>query len=212
MSSPESYVFPPRKAEIANSITHGLGFLFSLGVIVVMFFSPSVPSGNRISLLIFGCCMAEMYGVSTVYHAMKSLPRKRLLRLFDHISIYFLIAGTYTPFILLCLHGVQKWLFLSVVWGIVLLGIVYKLVWWRKYPRLSLYIYLAMGWMVVFFIKPVYTTLPANGFVWLIAGGLFYSAGTFFYANRRPVYNHAVWHLFVLGGSICHFLSVMSIG
>lgn len=208
---PDSYIFPPRKAEIANSITHALGILFSVSVIFELLFSPAVSSGNRFSLLVFAFCMLEMYSISTIYHWVKKVPLKRALRLFDHISIYFLIAGTYTPFVLICLQGTLKWLLLSVIWGIVVLGIVYKLVWWKKHPKLSLYIYLAMGWLIVFFIKPVYTSLPTDGFIWLISGGLSYSIGTIFYANRKPVYNHAVWHLFVLGGSACHFMALLSI-
>lgn len=208
---PDSYIFPPRKAEIANSITHALGILFSVSVIFELLFSPAVSSGNRFSLLVFAFCMLEMYSISTIYHWVKKVPLKRTLRLFDHISIYFLIAGTYTPFVLICLQGTLKWLLLSVIWGIVVLGIVYKLVWWKKHPKPSLYIYLAMGWLIVFFIKPVYTSLPADGFIWLISGGLSYSIGTIFYANRKPVYNHAVWHLFVLGGSACHFMALLSI-
>lgn len=209
--SSNTYIFPPRKAEIANSITHALGVIFSVIAVSLLFRSSAIISENRFSLLVFAFCMFEMYSVSTVYHWVKPEKLKTILRLFDHISIYFLIAGTYTPFILLCLQGSLKWLLLSVIWGIVILGIVYKLVWWKKHPKLSLYIYLSMGWIIVFFIRPVYEALSLEGFLWLIAGGVLYSAGTIFYANRKPLYNHAVWHLFVLGGSICHFISILSI-
>lgn len=207
----DSYIFPPRKAEIANSVTHALGILFSVNVLFALFFSAAIPSGHRFSLLVFAFCMLEMYGVSTIYHWVKPIELKKVLRLFDHISIYFLIAGTYTPFILLCLRGSLQYLLLSVIWGIVILGIVYKLAWWQRYPKISLYIYLSMGWIIVFVIQPVYEALPLAGFVWLIAGGLLYSFGTIFYANRKPLYNHAVWHLFVLGGSVCHFMALLSI-
>lgn len=209
--APDSYTFPPRKAEIANSITHAAGIIFSVSVVFEVFFSPAILSGNRFGLLIFAFCMFEMYSVSTIYHWVKPVELKKNLRLFDHISIYFLIAGTYTPFILLCLQGALKYWFLAIIWGIVIFGIVYKLAWWKKYPKLSLYIYLSMGWIIVFIIKPVYMALPLEGFLWLIAGGLLYSFGTIFYANRKPLYNHAVWHLFVLGGSICHFMAILSI-
>lgn len=209
--SPDTYLFPPRKAEIANSITHALGIVMSVCVILRLLLHPEVFSGSRFGLWVFALCMLEMYSVSTIYHWVKAIRLKRVLRLFDHISIYFLIAGTYTPFLLLCLQERTSYLFLSVIWGAVLLGIVYKLVWWKKHPKLSLYIYLAMGWIIVFIIQPVYTALPTEGFVWLIAGGLSYSIGTIFYANRKPLFNHAVWHLFVLGGSICHFLAILSI-
>ncbi|MDP4203961.1 MAG: hemolysin III family protein [Bacteroidota bacterium] len=209
--SSTTYIFPPRKAEIANSITHAFGIIFSVVAILLLFRSSAMISENRFGILAFAFCMFEMYSVSTIYHWVKPIKLKTTLRLFDHISIYFLIAGTYTPFILLCLQGSLKWLLLSVIWGIVILGIVYKLMWWKKHPKLSLYIYLAMGWIIVFFIRPVYETLSIEGFLWLIGGGALYSFGTIFYANRKPLYNHAVWHLFVLGGSICHFISILSI-
>jgi channel protein, hemolysin III family len=209
--SSDTYVFPPRKAEIANSITHAFGIIFSVIAILLLFRSSTMISETRFGILAFAFCMFEMYSVSTIYHWVKPIKLKTTLRLFDHISIYFLIAGTYTPFILLCLQGSLKWVLLSVIWGIVVLGIVYKLVWWKKHPKLSLYIYLAMGWIIVFFIRPVYTTLSLEGFLWLIAGGVLYSLGTIFYANRKPLYNHAVWHLFVLGGSACHFISILTI-
>jgi hemolysin III len=209
--SSNPYIFPPRKAEIANSITHAFGIIFSIIAVLLLFRSSAMISETRFGILAFAFCMFEMYSVSTIYHWVKPIKLKTTLRLFDHISIYFLIAGTYTPFILLCLQGSLKWVLLSVIWGIVALGIVYKLVWWKKHPKLSLYIYLAMGWIIVFFIRPVYEALSLEGFLWLIAGGVLYSAGTIFYANRKPLYNHAVWHLFVLGGSICHFISILSI-
>lgn len=209
--SSTTYLFPPRKAEIANSITHAFGIIFSVVAILLLFRGSAMISDNRFGILAFAFCMFEMYSVSTIYHWVKPIKLKTTLRLFDHISIYFLIAGTYTPFILLCLQGSLKWLLLSVIWGIVILGIVYKLMWWKKHPKLSLYIYLAMGWIIVFFIRPVYETLSIEGFLWLIGGGALYSFGTIFYANRKPLYNHAVWHLFVLGGSICHFISILSI-
>jgi len=209
--SSTTYVFPPRKAEIANSITHAFGIIFSVIAVLMLFRSSAMISETRFGILAFAFCMFEMYSVSTIYHWVKPIKLKTTLRLFDHISIYFLIAGTYTPFILLCLQGSLKWLLLSVIWGIVALGIVYKLVWWKQHPKLSLYIYLAMGWIIVFFIRPVYEALSLEGFLWLIGGGVLYSIGTIFYANRKPLYNHAVWHLFVLGGSICHFISILSI-
>jgi hemolysin III len=206
--STNSYIFPPRKAEIANGITHAFGILFGVGVLIASFAISGIPIVHRIGLLVFACCMLEMYCVSTTYHFEKKMERKVLLRLLDHISIYFLIAGTYTPFILICLSGSVKWIFLGITWGIVVLGTIYKLFWWKRFPKISLYLYLAMGWMVVFIIKPMYQTLSLEGFIWLIAGGLSYSVGTIFYANSKPLYNHAIWHLFVLGGSIGHFMAI----
>lgn len=209
--SPDTYQFPSRKAETANSITHAFGVVLSVCVAIGLLLHPEISSGSRFGLWVFAVCMFEMYSISTIYHWVEPIGLKRVLRLFDHISIYFLIAGTYTPFLLLCLQQPLNYLFLSIIWGAVLLGIIYKLVWWNKYPKLSLYIYLAMGWIVVFIIQPVYTALPTGGFLWLIAGGLSYSIGTVFYANRKPLYNHAVWHLFVLGGTACHFLAILTI-
>lgn len=207
----DSYTFPPRKAEIANTITHALGIIMSIGITISLLWNTAVPPVNRLGLFIFAACMFEMYSVSTIYHYSTQLDLKKRLRLFDHISIYFLIAGTYTPFILLCLQGYFRYWLLGIIWGIVALGIIYKLMWWQKYPKLSLWIYLAMGWIIVFFIKSVYAALSTPGFIWLITGGILYSLGTVFYAKRKPIYNHAIWHLFVLAGSFCHFLSILSI-
>ena len=205
----DTYIFPSRKAEIANTITHGIGILFGISVLLLTFTISVNSFAQRIGLLVFACCMIEMYSISTIYHFEKKIAKKTFLRLLDHISIYFLIAGTYTPFILLCLSGNTKWIFLSIVWSVVVLGIVYKLLWWKRFPRISLYLYLAMGWMVVFFIQPVYHSLSTAGFICLIVGGLFYSVGTIFYANDKPIFNHAVWHLFVLAGSVFHFFAII---
>lgn len=204
----DTYIFPPRKAEIANGITHAVGILFAAVVIVASLCISHIPLAYRIGLLVFAGCMMEMYCVSTIYHFEQKTDRKTFLRLLDHISIYFLIAGTYTPFILVCLSGYAKWIFLGIIWGIVVLGVIYKLLWWKRFPKISLHLYLAMGWIVVFIIEPMYQTLPLEGFIWLIAGGISYSIGTIFYANSKPLYNHAIWHIFVLGGSIFHFMAI----
>lgn len=204
------YIFPSRKDEVANSITHAAGILFSIVATTTIFSLAYNQVAYKIGLLVFTFCMMEMYTVSTVYHFEKRINVKTVLRLFDHISIYFLIAGTYTPFLLICLKGSEKWLMLSIIWSIVILGILYKLFWWKRFPRISLYFYLAMGWMIVFFIKPVYQSLPLTNFLWLIVGGLFYSGGTYFYSKDKKLYNHAIWHLFVLAGSISHFVAIVT--
>lgn len=206
-----AYIFPPRKAEVANGITHGLGILFSLSVITLAVLFPSESAVKQTSMLIFASCMMAMYSVSTIYHLETRFDKKVILRLLDHISIYFLIAGTYTPFIRLCLSGTIQWIFLCLIWAIAILGVFYKLFLWKRFPKVSLFFYLTMGWMVVFFIRPIYETMSFSGFMWLIIGGLFYSGGTYFYSKDKKLYNHAVWHLFVLAGSACHFEAIATI-
>jgi len=205
------YIFPSRKAEIANAITHGLGVLFSIAVFIVVFYTSKYSETQKFPLYVFAVSMLLLYLSSTIYHLIIDVKTKTLFRLFDHINIYFLIAGTYTPFLLLCVKGLLGWLFFSLLWAVAVFGIFYKLFLWKKHPKWSLFIYIGMGWLIVFIVKPMYNTLPAIGWIWLFAGGLSYTIGTIFYSWKSKTFNHAIWHLFVLFGSVSHFIAVLYI-
>jgi hemolysin III len=205
------YIFPSRKAELANAITHILGILFSIAVFIVVFCRDNYSEMQKFPLYIFAASMFLLYLSSTIYHLITNIKTKTLFRLFDHINIYFLIAGSYTPFLLLCVKGTLGWFYFGVLWSIAVFGIFYKLFLWKNYPKWSLFIYIGMGWLIVFIIKPMYSTLPPIGWMWLFIGGLSYTFGTIFYSWKTKTYAHAVWHLFVLFGSVSHFVAVLYI-
>ncbi|WP_317041597.1 PAQR family membrane homeostasis protein TrhA [Cyclobacterium lianum] len=197
--------------EFANSITHLIGILFSIVAIslLVVF---SVMNGTAIHVLscsIFGGTILLMYTFSTLYHAISSSRIKPLLRTFDHISIYFLIAGTYTPFLLIGLGGTSGWVYFGIIWGLTLVGLVFKIYYTHRFSRFSLILYLSMGWLLIFFIRPLMDRLSPDTVLLLAAGGLAYTAGVIFYTNKRMRYAHAIWHLFVLAGTVFHFIAIM---
>jgi hemolysin III len=198
------------KEELWNSLTHGLGFLLSVaGLLTLVLLAYENGSAWQISsLAVFGASLTILYGASTLYHVVKPGKVKQYLRIFDHAAIYVLIAGSYTPFALITLreHGGIPLFF--VLWGITIVGIIFKVFFVGRFNVLSTILYLAMGWMAVFVYEPMLHTLPFNGLVLLVAGGLSYSLGTIFYLWDRLPFNHAIWHMFVLGGSICHFMAV----
>jgi len=197
--------------ELANSITHGVGLALSVvGLIVLVVLS--VTRGNAWHIAgctIFGVTLVLLYSASTFYHAFRAPRLKRILKILDHTAIYLLIAGTYTPFTLVNLRGFWGWTLFSLVWGLSVFGILWKFFHAERFQIISTLIYLAMGWLVLIAIKPVTVALPLSGILWLVAGGVFYTIGVPFFALKRLPYNHAIWHLFVLAGSICHFLAVM---
>lgn len=199
------------KEEIANSITHGLGVLFSIVTLTILLVY-AIWDKNPISIVsfsIYGFCSICLYLASTLYHSFQKEKLKKILRIFDHSSIYLFIAGTYTPVTLLCLEGYWRVGILTAVWLIALFGIGFKIFTYKKFDKhnlLSLLLYLLMGWLVVIAIKPMLEMIPLGFLMWLLAGGLFYTVGTIFYVIKRIPFNHAIWHLFVLGGSVMHFL------
>src|SRR5215831_2608782 len=197
--------------ELANSITHGIGLALSVvGLIVLIVLSVTRGSAWHIAgCTIFGVTLVLLYSASTLYHSFKAPRMKRVLKILDHTAIYLLIAGTYTPFTLVNLRGFWGWTLLSLVWGLSVFGILWKFFHAERFQIVSTLIYLAMGWLVLIAIKPVTETLPLSGILWLVAGGVLYTIGVPFFALKRLPYNHAIWHLFVLAGSICHFLAVM---
>ena len=199
-----------RLEEIANSITHGIGLLLSIaGFVVLLVFA--ILRGTPIHIIacsVYGATLICLYAASTLYHAVTSPRLKRALKIFDHASIYLLIAGTYTPFLLLNLRGAWGWSLFGVVWGLAFAGILFKFWFVDHFEFLSTAVYLAMGWLVIIAAKPVLTHVPTVTLLWVLAGGLLYSSGVIFYIWKRLPYSHVIWHLFVLAGSACHYIAI----
>src|SRR5271168_3626596 len=158
---------------------------------------------------VYGATLVCLYAASTVYHSVRGRRLKRVLRVMDHSSIFLLIAGTYTPFALVSLRGAWGWSLFGVVWGLSLVGILFKVWFVDRVPIASTVVYVLMGWLVVIAVKPVLALVPLAAILWLAAGGLLYTAGVAFFAWERLPYHHAVWHVFVLGGSVCHYIAVL---
>jgi hemolysin III len=198
--------------EIANAITHGIGLLLSIAGFVVLLVLAALrgTAWHIIACSIYGATLICLYTASTLYHAVISPRVKRALRIFDHSAIYLLIAGTYTPFLLVSLRGPWGWSLFGVIWGLALVGVLFKFWFVERFAILSTAVYIAMGWLVVIAAKPVITHLPLTAIIWLLAGGLAYTGGVIFFAAKRIPYSHAIWHLFVLAGSICHYFAVLS--
>jgi hemolysin III len=198
------------REELANAITHGFGLLLSIAGSIALV-AVSILHGTAwhiVSCTVYGFTLVLLYLSSTLYHAVSTPNLKQTFRLFDHSAVYLLIAGTYTPFTLVNLRGGWGWTLFGVVWVLTLAGITFKYVALSRFPVVSTAIYVLMGWLVVLGIKPVLTFVPLHGFLWLLGGGLFYTAGVFFFASKRIPYSHAIWHMFALCGSICHYWAV----
>jgi hemolysin III len=196
--------------EIAHTISHGIGILLSIaGLAVLVAFSSLYGDAWHItSSAIYGATLILLYTASTLYHGIPQSKSKQLLRRLDHAAIFLLIAGTYTPFTLVNMRGVWGWSLFGLVWGLAILGMVLELVMKRRIKWLSISLYLGLGWLVLIAIKPLIDSVATGGVVLLLAGGLSYSLGVIFYVWKRLSYHHAVWHLFVMGGSALHFFSV----
>jgi hemolysin III len=198
--------------EVANTITHGIGLLLSVVGFVVLLVLAALrgTAWHIVACSIYGATLICLYTASTLYHAAISPRVKRALRIFDHSAIYLLIAGTYTPFLLVSLRGPWGWSLFGVIWGLALAGVLFKFWFVERFVILSTAVYIAMGWLVVIAAKPVITHVPFTALIWLLAGGLAYTGGVIFFAAKRIPYSHAIWHLFVLAGSICHYFAVLS--
>jgi hemolysin III len=198
--------------EIANAITHGIGLLLSIAGFVVLLILAALrgTAWHIVACSIYGGTLICLYTASTLYHAVISPRVKRALRIFDHSAIYLLIAGTYTPFLLVSLRGPWGWSLFGVVWGLAVAGVLFKFWFVERFAILSTAVYIAMGWLVVIAAKPVITHVPFTALIWLLAGGLAYTGGVIFFAAKRIPYSHAIWHMFVLAGSICHYFAVLS--
>jgi len=197
--------------EVANAATHGVGLVLSVVALPILILAAIARHAwlEVVGASVFGATLIAVYTTSTLYHAVPSDRAKHRLRVADHIAIYFLIAGTYTPFTLGVLRGAWGWSLFGVLWTLVALGVVFKLTLGMRFPRASTALYVGMGWLCVVAIKPMVTLIPVDGLLWLFAGGLCYTLGVPFYLMKKTRYTHAVWHVFVMAGSACHFWSVL---
>ena len=198
--------------ERASALTHGVGALAALagGAVLVALASVNGDGWQLAAAIVFSVCLLLLYIASTLYHAIQQPRAKSALKVFDHCAIYLLIAGTYTPFTLVGLRGeVGRNLFIA-IWSLAAAGITFKLFFTGRFKLLSTAVYVAMGWMVLLAIKPVMAALDTWTFGWLIAGGVAYTLGTVFYHRPSMRYSHAVWHLFVVAGSVCHYIAVLA--
>lgn len=197
--------------EWANSLTHGLGAMLSIAGLVVMVVLSALhgDAWHIVSTAIFGATLIMLYSASTLYHAIQSPRIRGIMQRLDHIAILYLIAGTYTPFTLVTLRGPWGWTLFGIVWGLTLFGTVVHLTQLRRFHGLMVALYLVMGWSVVLAMKPLLEALPTTGLWLLVAGGLSYTLGVVFYLRKSWPFNHAIWHLFVLAGSVLHFFSVV---
>ena len=197
--------------EIANAVSHGVGLVAA--VVGVPFLIVAAADGGEaaaiVGVSIFGLTLVLVFFTSTLYHAVTHSGAKPVLRIIDHVAIYLLIAGTYTPLTLGVLGGGWGWSLFGIVWGLGLTGVILTLVAGVRYPRVSVGLYIAMGWLVVIAIKPLWDSLPVGGLLWLLAGGIAYTGGVVFYAANRLPYAHLIWHLCVLAGATCHFIVVL---
>jgi hemolysin III len=200
-----------RGEELLNALTHGSGLGASLvGLPALVLVAAAGGDGRQLlACTVFALTLVLLYAASTLYHAVPASRAKQVLRVVDHSSIYLLIAGSYTPFTLGVLRGAWGWTLFGVVWALAALGILYKTMLGFRFPRLSIVFYLGMGWLAVVALGPLARALPGSGLVWLLAGGLCYTAGVPFYIRDRLRFRHAVWHLFVLAGSACHYVAVL---
>ena len=197
--------------EIANGVTHGLGAALSVAALSVLV-SLAVIYGDAwrvVSFSIYGATLVFLYLASTFYHSIQHPGAKKVFHVLDHVAIYWLIAGTYTPFMLVNLRGGWGWTLFGVIWGLALAGTAFKALCMGRFRVLTVLPYVGMGWLVVIALKPTLEAVPPGGIVWLGMGGLAYTSGLVFYAWKRLPFNHAVWHLFVLAGSVCHFVAVL---
>ncbi len=196
--------------EKINIITHAIGLLLSIAALVLLIIHASSNGSARhiVSFTIFGASMILLYSASTLYHYSQTPNIRRKLNILDHASIYVLIAGTYTPFTLVTLKGALGWTIFGITWGIALVGVFLKLFYTGKYDKISTIAYVAMGWIIIFAVKPLIENLPLNGLYWLLAGGVFYTVGAVLYSIKKIKFNHAVFHIFVLLGSFSHFMAI----
>ncbi len=196
--------------EKLNVITHALGLVLSIAALVLLIIHASYNGSARhiVSFTIFGASLILLYSASTFYHYSQRPKYRRKLNILDHAAIYVLIAGTYTPFTLITLKGALGWTIFGITWGIALIGIFFKLFYTGRFDKISTAAYVAMGWIIIFAIKPLIATLPLNGLYWLMAGGIFYTVGAILYSIEKLKFNHAIFHIFVLLGSFSHFIAV----
>ncbi|MGI6200600.1 MAG: PAQR family membrane homeostasis protein TrhA [Christensenellales bacterium] len=200
-----------RGEEIFNAVSHGVGTLLSIAALVVgvVFAALYGDAWRVVSAAIYGATLIILYCMSTLYHAITNPTAKKVFRVFDHCSIFFLIAGTYTPYTLVTLRGPWGWSLFAVVWAAAILGTVLNAISIERFKKFSIVCYVAMGWVVILAVNPLLQALPMPGFWLLIGGGVVYTLGIIFYKLKNLRYAHSIWHLFVLGGSALHFFSIL---
>lgn len=199
-----------KSEERLNVISHGLGLLLSVVGLILLIIKAGQLSAMalKVSYWIFGSSMIILYTASTLYHSVRERKLRYRLNILDHASIYILIAGTYTPFSLVTLEGTVGWIIFAVVWAFAIAGVILKLFFTGKFQTLSTIMYVAMGWIIVFAVKPLINNLSQDGLIWLFAGGISYTIGAIIFSIDKLKYNHAIFHLFVLFGTFCHFLAI----
>ena len=199
--------------EIANSVTHGIGAGMAVAGLVILVVLAILFGDTRrvVSFSIYGGSLILLYLASTLYHSIQHAKAKKILRVFDHASIYVLIAGTYTPFLIISIQGTLGWTVLAIVWALAIIGVLWKIFFIGKFEVIATMAYVLMGWMCVVLFGEMLAKVPPAGVVLLIIGGLVYTAGVIFYAWEKLPYNHAIWHLFVLGGSIFHYFAIVTL-
>lgn len=196
--------------EFWNAATHGIGTALATVGLIFLLFSAHVHGSiwHVVSFSIYGVSLVLLYLASTLYHSFRRPKLKHVFHIVDHAAIYLLIAGTYTPFALVILHGIVGWAVMGIIWTLAAVGIVLKVFFIGRFKAVSTACYIGMGWLIVLCIKPLAAGLAANGLYWLLAGGALYTVGAVFYLLKKMPYNHTVWHLFVLGGSAAHFVTI----
>ncbi|WP_187254670.1 PAQR family membrane homeostasis protein TrhA [Alkalicoccus halolimnae] len=202
-----------KKEEVANSVTHGIGILISIAAMIILIAEASAfgSTVHIVSFSLFGGSMLLLYTSSTLLHALPAGKVKDIFEIMDHASIYFFIAGSYTPFLFIAVQGWLGWTLFGVVWGGAVLGTILKCFFVKKYMFISTLGYIVLGWQMVFAWGAITEALPPAGLTYLIAGGIFYTVGAVFYMWRGFIYHHAVWHLFVLAGTVAHIISVFTL-
>ena len=199
------------KEEIFNGITHGIGALLSIAAMITLVALASINGDvwQIVSFSIYGFTLFFLYLSSTLYHSIFHKKSKDMLRLLDHISIYLLIAGSYTPILLISMRDTWGWILFVLIWSLAIMGILLKIFAKNKMKYISTSLYVLMGWLIIIALKPLLETIPLGLFYWLLAGGVIYTLGVIFYKCKRIPFNHGIWHLFVLGGSALHYFGIL---
>lgn len=202
-----------KRHELANSLTHAAGLALAIAgcAVIVTLAAMRGTAWHIVACSVYGATLVCLYAASTMYHSVSSRGVKHVMRVLDHSAIYLLIAGTYTPFMLVNLRGGWGWSLFGIVWALAAAGIVFKVWFVEHFPIASTIVYLAMGWVAIVAVKPLFAAIPMAGIAWLAAGGLLYTAGVGFFAWEKLPYHHAIWHLFVIGGSVCHYIAVVRV-
>lgn len=210
MVESDRLVFYSDAEELANRLSHGLACLLSLVGLVLLIIASS-RTGDPIRIIscsIYGSVLFLFYLISTLYHSLRNPKARYVFRILDHAGIYLVIAGTYTPFTLVSLRAGHGWALFGAVWGLAIAGVIFKTFMAHRLAFLAPVLYIALGWLIVIDLDELLTMVPSRGVAWLVAGGLSYTFGILFYALDRIPYNHAIWHLFVIAGSLCHYLAI----